>query len=103
MVQHKKFPQRSPELKKKKKVQIQRAMEKRQLNEAPKEAPKKKTKESEKLKEKAMPIPKKIKFGRRATDEVKPICSSIKETNSRIIMIGTIPISLNCSTTSLTL
>ena len=30
-------------------------MEKRQLNEVPKEAPEKKTKESEKLKEEAMP------------------------------------------------
>ena len=58
-------------------------MEKRQFNEIPKEAPENKTKESEKLKEKAMSSSKKIKFRRGA--------------------IGTIPISLNCSTSSLIL
>ena len=78
-------------------------MEKRQLNEVPKEAPKKKTKESKKLKEEAMPSLEKTKFARRVIEDVKFICNSNKEIDSGIIFIGTIPISLNCSTSSLTL
>ena len=78
-------------------------MEKRKLNEVPKQAPEKKTNESEKLKEEAMPSPEKTKFGRRAIEDAKSICNSDKETDSGIILIGTIPISLNCSTSSLTL
>ena len=78
-------------------------MEKRQLNEVPKEAQEKNTKESEKLKEEAMPSPKKIKFGRRGIENANSICNSNKETDSGIILIGIIPISLNCSTCSLTL
>ena len=49
-------------------------MEKRQLNEAPKEG----TKESENLKEEVIPSPKKTKFGRKATKDAKSICSSNK-------------------------
>ena len=78
-------------------------MKKRQLNEVPKEAPEKKTKESEKLKEKTIPSPKKTKVGRRAIKDAKSICYSDKETYSGIILICTIPISLNCYTSSLTL
>ena len=74
-------------------------MERRQFS----EALEKKTKESNKLKEEAMPSPKKTKFGRRATKDAKSICNSDKETYSRIILIGTIPISLNCFISSLTL
>ena len=78
-------------------------MEKRQLNEVPKEAPEKKIKESEKLKEEAMPSLEKTKFGRKAIEDAKSICNLDKEIDSGIILIGTIPISLNCSTSSLTL
>ena len=78
-------------------------MEKRQLNELPKEAPEKKTKELKKLKEEAMPSLEKTKFGKRAIEDAKSICNLDKETDSGIILIGTIPISLNCSTGSLTL
>ena len=78
-------------------------MEKRQLNEVPKETPEMKTKESEKLKKESMPSPEKIKFGRRAIENAKSICNSNKETDSRIILICTIPISLNYSTSYLTL
>ena len=46
---------------------------------------------------------KKTKFGRRAKEDAKSICSLDKETNSGIILIGTIPISLNYFITSLTL
>ena len=50
-----------------------------------------------------MPSLEKTKFGRRAIENAKSICNSNKETNSEIILIGTIPISLNYSTSSLTL
>ena len=50
-----------------------------------------------------MPCPKKTKFGGRAIKDAESICNSNKETDSRIILIGTIPISLNCFTISLTL
>ena len=50
-----------------------------------------------------MPSLEKIKFGRRATEDDNSICNSDKETYSGIILIGTIPISLNCSTSSQTL
>ena len=78
-------------------------MEKRQINEVTKEAPEKKTKELEKLKEETMPSLEKTEFGRRAIVDAKSICNSDKEIDLGIILIGTIPISLNCSTSSLTL
>ena len=72
-------------------------MEKKKLNEVPKQTLEKKTKESEKFKEEVMPSPEKTKFGRRAIEDAKSICNLDKETDSGIILIGTIPISLNCS------
>ena len=102
VVQHKKFLQKLTRTQRRR-MRKQRAMKKRQLNEAPKKALEKKTKESEKLKEEAMLSPEKTKFGRRAIEDTKSICNSDKETDSRIILLGTIPISLNCSTSSLTL
>ena len=77
-------------------------MEKRKLNEAPKEALEKKTKESKKLKKEVVPILGKTKFRRRAIEDAKSICYSDKETYSRISIIGTIPMSLNYSTSFLT-
>ena len=50
-----------------------------------------------------MPSLEKTKFGKRAIKDAKSICNSDKETDSGIILIGTIPISSNCSTSSLTL
>ena len=78
-------------------------MEKIQLNEVPKEALEKKTKESNKFKEEPMPSVEKTKFERRAIENAKSICNSDKETYSGIILKCTIHISLNCSTSSLTL
>ena len=43
------------------------------------------------------------KFQRRATEDSESICSSDEEIDFRAILIGKISISLNCSTTSLTL
>ena len=50
-----------------------------------------------------MPSPEKTKFGRRVIDDAKSICNLDKETDLGIILLGIIPISLNCSTSSLTL
>ena len=55
------------------------------------------------MKEEATPNLKKIKFGRRVTEDAKSVRNSNKETNSRTILISKIHISLNCSTTSVTL
>ena len=55
------------------------------------------------MKEEATTSREKIKFGRRATEDGKSIFNSDKETDLGIILIGTIHISLNCSTSSLTL
>ena len=62
-------------------------MNKRKLNESPKESPEERTKESEKLKEETMPSLEKIKFGKKAIDDVESIFSSNKETYSEKIMI----------------
>ena len=54
-----------------------------------------------------MSTPKKTKFGRKATEDDESSCGSTKEMTQEMdlgtILIGTIPISLNCSTISLTL
>ena len=81
-------------------MQRQKSIEKRQLNEVPKEALEKKTKESEKSKEETMPNLEKIKFGRRATEDAKSNFNPDKETYLGMILIGAIPIFLNCSTSS---
>ena len=54
-----------------------------------------------------MPTPKKTKFGWKATKDDESSCKTTEEIaeeiDLRAIMIGTIPISLNCSTISRTL
>ena len=50
-----------------------------------------------------MPSPTNAKFGRRVIDNAKSIYNLDKERDSGIILIGTIPISLNYSTSSLIL
>ena len=62
-----------------------------------------KPKKVENLKEEVMSTPKKTKFGRKAIDDVEFGCRSIEEIDLRTTMIGTILISLNCSTISPTL
>ena len=53
------------------------------------------------------PTPKKIKFGRKAIEDDESSCKAIEEMAeemaSRTILIGIFPISLKCSTISLTL
>ena len=102
VVRYKKFPQKLTRTNKRI-MQRQITIEKRRLNEAPKEAPKEETNESLDPIEEATPKLKITKFERRATEDAKSICSSNKETYSGIILICTIYISLNCSTSPLTL
>ena len=45
----------------------------------------------------------KTKFGRKATEDDESSCGSDKEMDLRAFLIGTFPISLKCSTISLTL
>ena len=98
MVHHKKFRQKLSKTKKKRK-QRQRVVEKRPINETPKEE----TKELKKLKEESMPSLEKIKFGRKAREDAESLCNSDEELYSGTIMICKTPISLNYSTTSLNL
>ena len=49
------------------------------------------------------PTPKKIKFGRKATEDDESSYGSDEEMDLRTIMIDTFPIYLKCSTISLTL
>ena len=49
------------------------------------------------------PTPRKTKFGRKATKDYESNCISDEEMDLRTILIGIFPISLKCSTISLTL
>ena len=62
-----------------------------------------KTKEAENLKENVMPSLKKIKSRGKAIENVECICSLNEETDLGTILIGSNPISLNFSNSSLTL
>ena len=81
-------------------MQKLRAMEKRKLLE---EMPQGKPKEVENLREEVRPTPKKTKFGRKTTEDNESSGEMDEEVDLRTILIGTFPISLKCSTISLTL
>ena len=59
--------------------------------------------ELEKVKEGMVPILEKTKFGRKATEDMESMSSVDEVTDSKALLIGEIPISLNCSTVSLTM
>ena len=59
--------------------------------------------ELEKFKEGMVPSLEKTKFGRKAAEDMEQMSSVDKVIDSEALMIGEIPISLNCSTISLTL
>ena len=59
--------------------------------------------ELEKFKEGMVPSLEKTKFERKATEDMEPMSSVDKVIDSEALMIVEIPISLNCSTVSLTL
>ena len=58
--------------------------------------------ELEKVKEGMVPNLEKTKFGRKATEDMESMSSVDEVMDSRALLIGEIPISLNCSTISLT-
>ena len=58
--------------------------------------------ELEKVKEGMVHSSKKTKFGRKATEDMESISSVDEVMDSEAFLISEIPISLNCSTTSLT-
>ena len=97
------FLKSSPKLKRKKKkkgIQRQRAMEKRQL---PGEMLQGKQKKTENIKKKVMHSIEKTKYGGKATENVEFICSLNEETDLGTILIGANIFSLNYSTSSITL
>ena len=59
--------------------------------------------ELEKVKEGMVPSLEKTKFGRKAIEDMEPMSSVDEVMGSEALMIGEIPISLNCYTISLTL
>ena len=75
-------------------------MEKRKLLE---EIPHEKPKETENLKEEVRLTTNKTKFRRKATKDEESNYGSDVEMDLRTILIGTFPVSLKCSTISLTL
>ena len=58
--------------------------------------------ELEKVKEGMVPSLEKTKFGRKVTEDMESMSSVDKVMDPEALMIGEIPISLNCSTISLT-
>ena len=65
--------------------------------------PQEKPKELENLKEEVRPTSKTTKFGRKDIEDEESSCGSDEEMDLRTILIGTFPMSLKCSTISLTL
>ena len=59
--------------------------------------------ELEKVKEGMVPSLEKTKFGRKATEDMESMSNVDEVMELEALMIGEIPISLNCSTVSLTL
>ena len=67
------------------------------------EIQKKDVMELEKVKEEVVPIVEKIKFGKKAIEDIESMSSVDQVMDSEALMTGEIPISLYCSTVSLTL
>lgn len=84
-------------------TQKQRVAGKRQSIDIPKEIFKGGVIDFEKVKEGLVPSLEISKFGRKSIGDVESIGSFEKGMDLEIIMIGTIPIPINCCTTSLTL
>ena len=84
-------------------MQRQRATDRRQLINVPVEIKKEDVMELEKVKEGMVPSLEKTKFGRKATKDMESMRNVDEVIDSEALMIGEIPISLNCYTVSLTL
>ena len=101
MVQYKKFPQRLSRTQKRR-MQRQRAANKRQLIDVFDKPLLKEAMELEKVKETMVPNVEKTKFGRKATKYTESMSSVDEIMDLEALLIGEILISLNCSTISLT-
>ena len=84
-------------------MQRQRAVDRRQLIDVPVEIQDEDAMELEKVKEGIVSSLEKTKFRRKATKDMELISSVDEMMDSEALMIGEIPISLNCSIVSLTL
>ena len=102
MVQHKKFPQKLSNTHMRR-MQRQRAVDRRQLIDVLDKTLLKEAMKLEKVKEEMVPSLEKTKFGRKATKDMKLMSGVDEVMNSDPLLIGEISISLNCSTVSLTL
>ena len=102
VVQHKKFPQRLSRTQKKR-MQRQRANDKRQFINVLDKTLLKEAMELEKVKKGNVPSLEKTKFGRKATEDMESMSNVDEVMDLKALLIGEIPISLNCSTISLTL
>ena len=81
----------------------QRAVDRRQLIDVPVEIQKEDAMDLEKVKEGMVHSLEKIKFGRKVTEDIKSMSSVDEVIDTEALLIGEIPISLNCHTVSLTL
>ena len=102
VVLHKKFSQRLSKTQKRR-MQRQRAVDKRQLIDVLDKTLLEKAMELEKVKEGMVPSVEKTKFGRKATNDMESMSSVDKVMDLETLLIGEISISLNCSTVPLTL
>ena len=84
-------------------MQRQRVVDKRQLIDVPDKTLLEEVMELEKVKEGMVPNLEKIKFGRKATEDMESMSNAGEVMDSKALLIGEIPISLYCSTVSLTL
>ena len=102
VVQHKKFHQKLFRTEKRR-MQRQRGTDRRHLINVLVEIQKEVSRELDKVKEGMVPSLEKTKFGRKAIEDLDSMSSVDEVMDSEALMIGEIPISLNCSTNSLTL
>ena len=84
-------------------MQRQRAADRRHLIDVLVEIQKEDVMELEKVKEEMVYSSEKTKFGRKVTENMKSMSDVDEVMDTKALLIGEIPISLDCSTVSLTL
>ena len=102
VVQHKNFSQRLSRTHKMR-MQRQRAINKRHLIDVSMEIQNEDAIDLEKVKERMVCSSEKTKSGRKVTEDMESMSNVDEVMNTEALLIGEIPISLNCSTVSLTL
>ena len=101
VVQYKKFPQMLSKTQKRR-IQRQRAVDRRQLIDVPNKTLLEGAMKLEKVKEGMIPSLEKIKLGRKATEDMESMGNADEVMDLEALLIGEILISLNCSTIYLT-